>query len=232
MTRNPARFGVDDRQAHLLDDGVEGVDFLLLDGGEEGCRGFVEGVHVTVLAEKKTFHRVCRENKDFRSGSVSHGAFVRGYFGNLGAHILQPELPCSIVRGVRWRSPLPRPFLAFAATFIVAINTIVADSGVAIAFVVDTSVRQTQHTECRVVERRVETGAVAIVVVIPFAFMVGVIAWLFKISSQVLLYELEDVWLLPFELIRAAVIPNSTRAQCEEGWSEALKIFEFVFQTR
>ena len=53
MTRNPARFGVDDRQAHPLDDGVEGVDFLMIDSGEEGCLGFVEGVRITSLAEVK-----------------------------------------------------------------------------------------------------------------------------------------------------------------------------------
>ena len=53
MTRNPARFGVDDRQAHPLDDGIEGVDFLMIDSGEEGCRRFLEGVRITVSAEEK-----------------------------------------------------------------------------------------------------------------------------------------------------------------------------------
>ena len=53
MTRNPARFGVDDQQAHPLDNSIEGVDFLMIDSGEEGCRGFVEGVRITVPAEEK-----------------------------------------------------------------------------------------------------------------------------------------------------------------------------------
>ena len=67
--------------------------------------------------------------------------------------------------------------------------------------------------------------------------MVLVISWLIKSLAipihDVLVCELEDVWVLPFELVLGvAVISDSTRAQCEEGRRDALELFERVLQTR